>query len=269
MKPTFLFSLLLPIAIITLIGWQASQADLKGQVLSPDSEHLQCPATPTFRQAYPEPTQKINGQTVNLMSNGWLELDICGPGTLRVSAESSLAENEGPRLEVALNSGRIFEREIREPQELDINIPKAGHLTVGYFNDFYKSEYRNINLHDLKFISKGCDTFEITTPVEGGVTWEEKANTLNFVMGTEVTLQPCDAGQLRLKISGSAAAGIAPVVTFEQVGQELARVSAQATPMALTLSLSAEPLYIRFLNPYFKELGDRNLFLKHIEFLPE
>ncbi|MDO4264402.1 MAG: hypothetical protein Q4C67_09405 [Deinococcus sp.] len=268
MKPVFLLSLLLPAAPAALIGWQAQRADLGGQVLNPDSGRLKCPAAPTFRQAYPEPTADITGQAINLTTNGWLELDVCGPGTLHIDAEGPLAENEGPRLEVALSSERIFEREIHEPQRLSVAVPRAGHLTVGYFNDFYKSEYRSAGLQGLKLTGEHCDTFELTTPAEGGGNWDKNANLLSFVLGTQATLQPCAAGRLSLKLSGSAAAGEAPLLEFEQRGQELKRVRAQTTAEELTLALSGEPLHIRLLNPYFKELGDRNLYLKHIEFVP-
>ncbi|PJI52355.1 hypothetical protein CTI14_43645, partial [Methylobacterium radiotolerans] len=35
----------------------------------------------------------------------------------------------------------------------------AGHLTLGYFNDFYSSDYRSASLERLRFTSAGCETF--------------------------------------------------------------------------------------------------------------
>ncbi|WP_261664947.1 hypothetical protein [Deinococcus sp. Marseille-Q6407] len=269
MNLRLLFSLLLLAATAALVGWQAQQTDLQGHPLLPDSQTLQCSPTYTFRQAYPEPAQDIKDHAANLMINGWLELDVCSPGVLTIQAESALANNQGPRLEIALNSVPIFEEEIRQPQELRIPVSRAGHLTVGYFNDFYSSEYRAVSLQDFKLQSDACSSFEVTVPGEGGGSWNRDTNFLSFVLGTRATLQPCAAGQLSLKLAGSAAAGQAPMVVFRQNGRELKRVTAESEPVTLTLPVSASPLEIQFLNPYFKELGDRNLYLKHIEFIPE
>lgn len=273
MRGQAFLSTLLPLAVSALVAWQAGRLPLNGPVISPDVQPRGCTLPPTFKvaspaDAAPMQTFSTGPQSYTFMSNGWMTADICQAGTLRVVGEGQVAVGAAPQLQVALNSRVIWTGAFTEKREVNIPIPMAGHLTLGYFNDFYSSNYRSASLERLRFTSAGCETFEVEVPSDAGGSWNPAARSVGWLFAAPITLKPCDAGTLHLRASGRQGGGKFATLEFKQGGKEIRKVHLSATAQALTLSLNRVPLEIRILDPYFKELGDRNLSLREIEFSP-
>jgi len=261
----------LPLAALTaLLTWQAQRLSLQGRPLQADTASLECMTPARFDLGFPTatPPQPLPDQAFNFMGNSWLTMNVCTPGTLRLTAEGQEAGGDAPRLEVALNSRVIWQGEFMQRREVSIPVPSAGHLTLGYFNDYYRSEYRSALLQELKFEAPTCQTFDVSVPGDAGGGWDPGSRAVSWLFAPPITLQPCGAGTLTLRASGQAGAGAFATLAFTQAGRELQRVRLGAEPQNLTLDVASKPVQVRILNPYYKELGDRNLYLRAVKFVP-
>lgn len=54
----------------------------------------------------------------------------------------------------------------------------------------------------------------------------------------------------------------------KQDGREIRRIQLSDQPQQVEIAVTAQPLEIRIANPYFQEIGDRNLTLRKIQFVP-
>ncbi|GGK25229.1 hypothetical protein GCM10008955_18620 [Deinococcus malanensis] len=259
------------VALTALLTWQAQRLPLQGQPLQSDTSSLECTTRARFDLGFPTttPPQPLPDQAYSFMGNAWLTTDVCTPGTLRLTAEGQEAGGEAPRLEVALNSRVIWEGEFTQRREVSIPVPSAGHLTLGYFNDYYRSEYRSALLQELKFEAPVCRTFQVSVPEDAGGVWDPGSRSVGWLFAPPITLKPCGAGTLSLRASGQAGGEAFATLAFTQGGHELLRARLGGQPRNLTLDVGATPVQVRIVNPYFKELGDRNLYLRTLKFVPE
>lgn len=258
------------VALTALVTWQAQRLPLQGQPLRADTSSLECRTPARFAVEFPGEAspRPLPDQSYNFMGNSWLTTDVCAPGTLRLVAEGQVAGGAAPRLEVALNSRVIWQGEFTQLREVRIPVPGAGHLTLGYFNDYYRSEYRSALLENLKLEGPGCETFEVTVPGDAGGGWDPSSRAVSWLFAPPITIQPCAAGRLTLRASGQAGGGAFATLSFTQEGRELRRVTLKAEPQNLALDVSASAIQVRIVNPYFRELGDRNLYLRSVDFTP-
>lgn len=261
------------LAVSALVAWQADRLPLKGPVIGPDAQPTVCEVPLKFKVAFPDGDSSLQSTSAGVqshvfMGNSWLTADTCQSGTLRVVGEGQVVGGAAPQLQVALNSNVIWAGAFSDKREVLIRIPRAGHLTLGYFNDFYRSEYRNAMLEQLKLTAKGCDTFEMDVPAEAGGTWNAQARSVGWLFAPSLTLKPCAAGTLQFRASGRPAAGKSATLEFSQGGAVLRKVQLKEAAQPLSLAIENKPLRIRILDPYFKELGDRNLTLREIHFSP-
>lgn len=263
---------LVPLGVGGLLTWQAQTLPLSRPLVAPDTRPGTCAAPPLFEVAFPRDGASVSRrgavQSHVFMGNGWLTAEACRRGTLRVVGDGRVTGGAAPRLEVALNSRVIWSGEFSRRREVQIPVPAAGHLTLGYFNDFYRSEYREALLSRLSFQSASCARVAVEVPPEAGGGWNSATQSGAWIFGTPVVMTPCGAGELRLRLVGRRAGGASPAVRFRQAGQTLRDVQLSGQPQDVTLQLSDAPLEVQILNPYFKELGDRNLALPELEFIP-
>ena len=273
MRGQVLLAGLLPFAVSALVAWQADQLPLRGQATLPDAQPRACASPLKFKVAFPEgasPPQvtSTGAQSHTFMGNSWLTADTCQAGTLRVVGDGQVAGGAAPQLQVALNSEVIWTGAFAQEREVSIPVPAAGHLTLGYFNDFYSSDYRSAALEGVKLTAADCDTFEVEVPSDAGGSWNAQTRSVGWLFAPPITLKPCAAGTLQFRASGRPGGGKAATLEFSQEGRMLKQVQLSETAQALSLEISSGPLDIRILNPYFKEHGDRNLTLREIAFSP-
>lgn len=271
LKPLTLLALLSPVGISALVAWQAARLPLKAAVLSP-APLPPCTLPLRFRVAFPQnepPVLPFSGsQGYTFMSNGWLSGEACRKGTLVISGQGQAAGGAAPALQVTLDSKVIWAGEFTEPATVRVPVPAAGRLTLGYFNDFYRSEYRNASLENVQFRSDSCQNFGLDVSPAAGGSWNVQTRRLVWLFGAPVTLRPCGAGLLTFRASGREAARAFGTLTFRQGGQEIRQLPLTGRPQQVSLRLNAQPLEIRIANPYFRELGDRNLTIRNVDFIP-
>lgn len=276
MRGQVLLAGLLPFAVSALVAWQAGQLPLSGPVIAPDSKPVDCKVPLKFKVAFQTYKGPVPGltpisesvQSNTFMENGWLTADTCQAGTLRVVGDGQIVGGAALQLQVALNSEVIWTGAFAAAREVAIPVPTAGHLTLGYFNDFYSSDYRSAALEGVKLTAASCDTFEVEVPSDAGGSWNAQTRSVGWLFAPPITLKPCAAGTLHFRVSGRPGGGKAATLEFSQEGRMLQQVQLSETAQALSLEISSGPLDIRILNPYFKEHGDRNLTLREIAFSP-
>ncbi len=271
LKPLTFLALLLPVGISALVAWQAARLPLKSTILLP-APLPPCELPLQFRVAFPKtepsllPFSKSRGYT--FMSNGWLSGESCQKGTLVIAGQGQEAGGAAPVLQVALDSKVIWSGEFTAPTTIRVPVPAPGRLTLGYFNDFYRSEYRNASLEDVQFRSESCQTFGLDVPPSSGGSWNVQTRSLVWLFKEPVTIRPCGAGLLTFRASGREAAQAFATLTFRQGGQEIRQLPLTGQPQQVSLHLNAELLEIQITNPYFRELGDRNLTINSVDFIP-
>lgn len=276
MRNQVLLAGLLPLATSVLVAWQAGQLPLRGQKIAPDAGPRACASPLKFKvafQTYKGPVPGLSSisesvQSNIFMENGWLTADTCQAGTLRVLGDGQVAGGAAPQLQVALNSEVIWTGTFTEQREVSIPIPAAGHLTLGYFNDFYSSDYRGVTFDQMRFDSPSCQGFDVQVPSDAGGWWNPETRSGGWIFKPPVTVKLCGTGQLQLKVTGRKGGGAFAFLAFKQGGRNIQQVQLSERPQDLRLNLTGEPLKIQILNPYYKELGDRNLSLQEIEFRP-
>lgn len=276
MRGQVLLAGLLPFAVSALVTWQADQLPLRSPVIAPDSKPADCKVPLKFKVAFQTYKGPVPGlipisesvQSNTFMENSWLTADTCQAGTLRVVGYGQVAGGAAPQLQVALNSEVIWTGAFAAAREVAIPVPTAGHLTLGYFNDFYSSDYRGVTFDQMRLNSPSCQGFDVQMPPDAGGWWNPETRSGGWIFKPPVTVKPCGTGQLQLKVTGRKGGGAFAILAFKQGGRNIQQVQTSEHPQELRLDLSGEPLEIRILNPYYKELGDRNLSLREIEFRP-
>lgn len=231
-----------------------------------------CTQPPRYRVGYrlePNGLRPLAGG-FSFQGLSWVETDLCTPGTLTLTADGDVAGGEAPILDIALNS-RVLAREAFDQQRtVKLRVPEAGHLTLGYFNDYYRSDARVATLENFRMTGATCRTLRsVNVPPETGGGWSPGTATATLVTAVPMTVIPCGPGELTLRLLGRAGGDIFPVLRFQQAGHTLLQSQTRETRQIVHLKVTAEPLTITLINPYFKQLADRNLHVTRLDFRPE
>ena len=83
-----------------------------------------------------------------------------------------------------------------------------------------------------------------------------------------MTVTLCASGTLNLQVVGQPGQGNYPVLRFEQAGRTLRTVTTRRTRQALAIPAQAGPVTVQLLNPYFRELANRDLSVEKLTFTP-
>lgn len=259
------------LALSALLAWQAATFSPSTPPLTRAVPALDCTQPPAFRVDYEreaggvEPAEegwRFNGE-------GWVRADACTPGTLTLRAQGIRGGDDLPRLRIGLNSEVVFDQPFDAARTVRVRIPQAGRITVGYFNDYYRAEARVAQLTRWQFAGRACTSFKIDVPPETGGGWQPELNAASLVWNVPMTLTPCSAGQLSLRLSGRAGDGIFPLIVVKQQGAEIGRVRTSAAAQNVSFTVSAAPVSLNLANPYFKELADRNVMVPELTFTPD
>ncbi|WP_135229247.1 hypothetical protein [Deinococcus fonticola] len=197
----------------------------------------------------------------------WIETRLCQAGRLTLEVQGREAGDEKPRLHVFLNSREIARIDAAvQRQTLELALPEAGLLRLAYLNDYYRSEVRSAVLEEIRLVGAPCTGVKaVQLPPNTGERW---AAATVFTSHATLTVQPCSAGQLQFKAVGRSGAGRFPVLTIEQGGRLIKTLHAGAMRQLVRVPVGEQPLSITLTNPYFKELADRNLFIRRWRFQP-
>lgn len=260
-----------PLAILTgVVTWKA-QGRIEAPNITVDSPHLDCTLPPTFSTGYQRESNGVTpiGQGFDFQGVSWLQADLCSSGILQLTGLGQVANGEDPILQVALNAETIASEAFDKRRSLKIRIPHPGRLTLGYFNDFYRSDARVATLENMTFFGSSCGNLDVSVPRATGGQWMPDTKTASLVSSVPMTVIPCSAGLLSLRVVGTAGMNIFPLLEFRQQGKLLLSVQTKTNRKALQLKITARPLNITLTNPYFKQLADRNLQLFSVKYYPD
>lgn len=87
-----------------------------------------------------------------IFTNGFTKQQVCSSGRLTFTAQGSLARGRGSHLVVSLQDQVLWEGEVLEPRDFELEVPGPGWLTLAFVNDHYNPpEDRNLYLSNLAF----------------------------------------------------------------------------------------------------------------------
>lgn len=260
-----------PLVVTALLGGLGTEArDVPSLTLAPP-EH-RCTQPPSYRVGYKREDNGILplGAGFSFQGVAWLETNLCSPGTLVLTADGEVAGGGAPVLQVALNSRTLLSEDFRERRTLRLRLPEAGRLTLSYLNDYYRSEARVATLENFRVQGAACRGVRaVDVPPATGGAWRPDLNLATLVSEVPMTLTPCGPGELTLRTVGRAGGGAFPRLTFTQEGRTLLEVETGPSRRSVRLAVTGAPVRITLTNPYFRQLADRNLNVRRLEFLPD
>lgn len=249
--------------------WEV-QKPMDPLLLIPASPALECHTPPTFRIAYQQDRGGVFPQLEGFQFSGlgWIQADVCRRSLLVIKAEGQTADGQAPILRVLLDSQLLAEENISQQKIIRVNIPKPGRVTVAYVNDYYASEARIAFLEQFNFLGEQCRQLAIEVPQSTGGQWSPQANAASLIFNVPMSLTPCSAGELTFRAFGRSINNFYPLLKIEQKGLISKEIHLSEEPQTVRLNTSSSKITIKLMNPYFKEIGDRNLSIKTLYFLP-
>ncbi|GGO19024.1 hypothetical protein [Deinococcus humi] len=223
---------------------------------------LACAQPIVFKPGYQRGENYVvpQGQGFKFLSDAWLEANICSAGILKITADGELGGDEQPRLLVAFDGDIIANPAFSQERSIQISIPKAGSLYLGYLNDFYSADVRVATLSYVQLNAPACKGFQsVSVPKGSGNSWYPAARSVSLVNLPPITLTPCGAGELTLKVRGSEGNGAFPILIFRQGERVFKTLTTTSEWQPLSFKLTSAPIDIWLINPYNKTLADRNL----------
>lgn len=89
---------------------------------------------------------------IAIFTNGLVKFQVCHAGQLSFIARGSIARERGSHLVVSLQDRVLWEGEVIEPRDFEIEVPGPGWLTLAFVNDYYDPpEDRNLYLSGVTF----------------------------------------------------------------------------------------------------------------------
>lgn len=215
-----------------------------------------------------------NGTSIERTRHGWNMWDqgaistrVCSPGTLSLTGYGDQAEG-APELTVILNGEVIAIESLADRRNIHLNIPRAGIVQLAYLNDLYRSEVRLGILADVRLNTQVCRLLDISVPKDNGGGYSPIPRVATLVGHQAATVTPCQSGKLTFIFTGRKAQGQFPRLRVEQGKRILAEIDATPEDQKISLPVSADPIRFRLLNPYARELADRNLYIRSLMWSP-
>ncbi|MDV6375397.1 hypothetical protein [Deinococcus arenicola] len=169
-------------------------------------------------------------------------------------------------LDTTVLAAPYFTRE----RTVSLKIPHAGRIYLGFFNDYYLADVRVATLRDIKLTAPACQGFKsVNVPIESAGIWYPAAQAASLVRDIPMTLIPCAAGELTMRVQGREGNGAFPILTFKQGGQAIETLQTDANFKSVRLSLSPETATVTVSNAYGVTLANRNLNVRRLEFVPD
>ncbi|ULH14259.1 hypothetical protein MF271_01690 (plasmid) [Deinococcus sp. KNUC1210] len=258
--------LLAPVAVLTGLGSWLARPPTSAPPLAFDRPALKCSSPPQFHAGYVrDPGGFIqSGNEYRLMGVSWLEADICTPGQLSFTAVGQVAGGAAPELQVSLDSVLLLHTPVSSARAIKFSIPHPGRLTIAYLNDYYRSEARVATLSNFQLSTPTCQTLQITEGANGQ--YSTLTRTASLSSSDPLTIRPCAAGSLAFRISGRAGNKAYPQLELRQEGHLLTTIQTSDHWQVVEKNITQSPLIIILINPYFKELSDRNLIVHKLYF---
>ena len=201
----------------------------------------------------------------SFQGQAYMQTDVCGPGLLKILADGESALNVFPELQIDLDSVPLATIKVGRTKQYTVTIPRAGHLTLGYFNDYYKADVRVAIIRRVTVSNCSVPPKLVLLGTSGG-TVDTTMSLATLYSSNRIRIIPCASGNIELRLSGRSGGAAFPIIRFLSTNKEVARF--QTTELEQKITLAAiGPLDVELLNPYAKLVGDRNLNLRKINFV--
>lgn len=222
-----------------------------------------CQPSPQFRPGGQQDPGGLvrDGEGYRMTGLSWLQADLCGPGTLVITADGEAGAGEQPRLDIALNGKVIASESFGERRTTEVSVPDAGVLTLTFVNDLFLADVRLATFAQPYIVAGKCNEIkEVVTPEESAAIWDTYTRSGTVLRSSPpVTIVPCGAGQLSLALKGQAAAGEYPRLVFQQGDKVVKRVPTRNKFRRINFAVSSQPLEVTVENPYALLKVDRNI----------
>ena len=231
-----------------------------------------CAQPPVFKTAYevgPNYVKPLD-EGFHFGGNSMLEGGLCSAGTLKITAAGDVAGDEEPQLTVFFDGKTLDAPRFDRERIVELRIPKAGQLFLGFFNDYYETDSRVVFLREMKLFGKGCqDYLSPQYEKDKGINFNPEIHAASLSSELPLTFTPCREGKLRFRVLGRKGKDALPVFQISQGNEVLYKHPVDIDWKAVQLDVKRQPMTLRLLNPYWKTLGDRNIDVKRIEFIPD
>lgn len=230
-----------------------------------------CTTPPTIQIGYQEDTSTVYRQNQGfiLLGNAWLEMDVCTTGKLIITAHGETAGTELPRLDISLNSTLLWTEGFKSAHSVTINVSKPGIIRLSYLNDYSKAVLRLLTFERINFVAPTCHLFDVKLHSSASGHWSPESQTLWVANGDPVILAPCASGELSFRFLGQAVNGILPRFTLVENGHTILSATGSPAKQFVRLHLNGDPIQVRLINPYARQVEDRNLIVDSITFVAD
>lgn len=228
-----------------------------------------CQRVPRFSLGYqrePNGVEPYSTGGWSFQGQSYMQTDVCGPGTLKIMADGEPALGVLPELQINLNSVPLKVLKVGRSQEFSVIIPEAGHLTLGYFNDYFKADVRVVIIRRITAL--GCFTPpQLKLLGTSGGTVDTALSLATLYSTKIIRIEACPTGKVELRLNGRPGGGAFPLVRFKNGGKSVLQIQTKDMEQRVVSPVQGS-LDMELLNPYAKLVGDRNLNIRRIGFSP-
>ncbi|CAM3515789.1 hypothetical protein [Deinococcus frigens] len=261
-----------PVVVAAGLGMVGRQNVQVRELSVPPMRAEACTQPPIFKPGYQRRDNYVipQGTGFKFDSDAWIEADLCSPGTLKITADGDLAGDEDPQLTVVLDATVLASPRFNQERTASVNVPHAGRIYLGFFNDYYLADVRVATLRDIKLTAPDCNGFKsVNVPKESAGNWYPEASAATLVRDMPMTLIPCAAGKLTMRVQGREGNGAFPILTFKQGRKVVKVLQTTSNFQQVRLPLKADLATITVSNAYNETLANRNLNVRRLEFVPD
>jgi hypothetical protein len=216
---------------------------------------------------YPDGSAVDLGHDVNITQ--YISSNNCGPGFLDFEVHGSVINGSGPVLGISSGNSSLLQREYRSLKNFSMRINSTDPVSIIYLNDFYSSEARIVSFYNVRFNNSKCHLPDVSVIQPNIGNWNPKAAAGALVSKNPTNIHVCSNGELTMDMVGQRAQGYYPLVSITR-GGEIVFSKEIGSQVEIRLKSAAESIFtLRLLNPYSKELANRDLIISNLKFIAD
>lgn len=231
-----------------------------------NNEMVNCTSPPIFDIGYKKDVGGvvIDGRNISFKGISWVESMTCTPGILDFTLTGQEAGAEQPELIILVNKEVAYTlKATNKPRKERLYIKKSGLIQIVYINDYYLSEARVALIKNIHIINECRELNPIALPPKTDNYWDSSTT---FTTNSTLTFYPCDQGSLYFEAIGRKVDNVPPILKITQGGKVLDNLEVPEVKKLVKLKVGRGKIDITLINPYFKELEDRNVFVTDLVF---
>jgi hypothetical protein len=256
-----LFLMLLSLISVFGIGFKYVSSNITRGVFTRDAQHCSKSTGWTYANGVAVDTSHDVNITQYISSNN------CGPGFLKFKVRGSVINGSGPILGVSSGSSSLLQQEYRSLRNLSLRINDSNQVSIIYLNDFYASDARIASFYNVRFSNPKCHLPDVNVVQPNIGNWNSKAAVGALVSKNPTTMYVCGSGELTMDMVGQRAQGYDPLVSITRDGKVVFFRGIGGQVKIRLTSVSEGIFTLRLVNPYSKELANRDLVISDLTFV--